>query len=216
MSRENCSKPIVVSIVLAVVTAVGLVFCVVVLPIAVQGCREATRREEAAKNLKQFGEALKRDHERTAEHPAPPADHETRLAFDTYSGYFVSNKFEPNAAESFAVIRDQAQFDKVFGVAMVMGDKSHRLAADAFRSNVVVAAIKRDHAVWAFNVESVSENEGVVTLRYSTIAKKSDTAEFASPLIVSIPKGEYTAVQFVEGGNLVKRTESRVATPDKR
>ena len=52
----------------------------------------------------------------------------TKLSFDTYSGYFVSNKFEPNAAESFVVINDQEQFDKVFGVAMVMGDKSHRLA----------------------------------------------------------------------------------------
>ncbi|MFZ1937315.1 MAG: DUF1559 domain-containing protein [Thermoguttaceae bacterium] len=210
MSTENSTKAIVISIVLAVVTAVGLVFCIVVLPIAVQHCREATRRAECQKNLRQIGEALKRDHKRTAEHPAPPADHETRLAFDIYSGYFVSNKFEPNAAESFAVIRDQAQFDKIFGVAMVMGDKSHRLPANAFQSSIVLAAIKRDHAVWAFNVESVSENEGVVTLRYSTIAKKSDTAEFASPLIVSIPKGKYAVVQFIENGNLAKRSEERV------
>ena len=38
-----------------------------------------------------------------------------KVAFDTYSGYFVSNKFEPNAAESFAVLHDQDAFNKVFG-----------------------------------------------------------------------------------------------------
>ena len=42
-----------------------------------------------------------------------------KLKFDTYSGYFVSNRFEPNAAESFVVINDQEHFDTVFGAAFV-------------------------------------------------------------------------------------------------
>jgi len=79
-----------------------------------------------------------------------------KLAFGTYSGYFVSNKFEPDAAESFLVITNQGQFDKVFGVAMVMGDKSHRLPKDAFKSNTVLAAIKRGAAVWEFKVEGAT------------------------------------------------------------
>ena len=112
-----------------------------------------------------------------------------KLPFDTYSGYFVSNKFEPDAAESFLVITDQGQFDKVFGVAMVMGDKSHRLPKDAFKSNIVLAAIKRGKAYWEFKVEAVTEANGVVELRYTTTEKKSDSATFACPLIVSIPKG---------------------------
>ena len=74
------------------------------------------------------------------------AAEETKLAFDTYSGYFVSNKFEPDAAASFVVINDQAGFDQVFGVAMVMQDKSHRLPDEPFKSNMVVAAIKRGKA----------------------------------------------------------------------
>ncbi len=208
MSTGN-AKPIVLSTVLAVLAGVGLVFCVAILPIALQGCREAKQREATAKSLKQLGDAMQRQKEPTPEPPAPAVVKETPLAFDVYSGYFVSNKFEPNAAESFAVIGDQAQFDKIFGVAMVMGDKSHRLPAGAFQSRMILAAIKRDHVVWAFNVDSASENAGVVTLRYSTIMRKSDTAEFASPLIVSIPKGKYAAVLFVEGGNLVKRIEEK-------
>ena len=128
----------------------------------------------------------------------------TKLALDTYSGYFVRNTFEPEAAQSFLVIRDQEHFDRVFGVAVVMGDKSHRLPKDAFQSHVVVAAIKRGGAVWEFKTESATVDRGVVTLDYTASAGKSDTATFACPLIVSIPKGDYTAVRFVENRKTVK------------
>jgi hypothetical protein len=60
------------------------------------------------------------------------------LAFDTNSGYFVSNKFEPDAAKSFVVARSQEQFDKVFGVAFVKRDKSHRLTFQ------VAATVRRE------------------------------------------------------------------------
>ena len=129
----------------------------------------------------------------------------TKLPFDTYSGYFVSNKFEPDAAESFVVLNDQEQFDKAFGVAFVMGDKSHRLPKDAFKSLMVVAAIKRGAAVVEYKVEAVTEANGVVELHYTTTSKKSDSATFACPLIVSIPKGKHSAVEFVENGKPVKK-----------
>ena len=130
-----------------------------------------------------------------------------KLTFDTYGGYFVANKFEPDAAESFLVITDQKQFDKVFGVAFVMGDKSHRLPKDAFKSSMVLAAVKRGAAVWECNGEKVTEAKGVVELRYTTTSKESDSATFACPLIVSIPKGDYKAVQFVENGKAVKKVD---------
>ena len=137
--------------------------------------------------------------------PEKPAG--TKLSFDTYSGYFVSNKFEPDAAESWVVISSQDQFDKVFGVAMVMRDKSHRLAKDAFKSNVVLATVKRGKAFWEYKVKGVTERNGVVTLRFAATSKTSDSATFACPLIVSIPKGPYKAVEFAETGRPVKRIE---------
>jgi outer membrane protein assembly factor BamB len=136
-----------------------------------------------------------------------PADDEAKLAFDTYSGYFVSNQFEPGAAESFVVLTDQDQFDKVFGVAMVMGDKSHRLPKDAFTSNIVLATIKNGKMVWKYHVEKITVQSGVVQFRYASKAKKTTTATFACPLIVSIPKGKYTAVEFIENKKPVKKVE---------
>lgn len=76
-----------------------------------------------------------------------------RLAFDAYSGYFVSNRFEPDAADSFVAIADQKRFDEVFGVARVMDDQSHHLPENVFASSLIVAAVKRGKAVWEFQVE---------------------------------------------------------------
>mgnify|MGYP006111155431 CR=1 FL=1 len=128
-----------------------------------------------------------------------------KLKFETYSGYFVSNKFEPQAATSFVTARTQKQFDQVFGVAFVMGDKSHRLAPDAFKSQLVLATIKRGMAFCTYQVTTVTETDGVVQLRYKTTARKSESASFSCPLIISIPQGKYRAIEFYENNKLVKR-----------
>ena len=40
-----------------------------------------------------------------------------------------------------------------------------------------------------------------------TAYKKEGSATFACPLIVSVPKGKYTVVVFVENGKVVKKME---------
>ena len=128
----------------------------------------------------------------------------TKLPFDTYSGYFVSNKFEPDAKQSFVVISSQEDFDHVFGVAFVMQDKSHRLPEDAFKSNLVLAVIKRGNAFWEYKVQSVVVEKGMAQLRYAVASKATPETTFACPLIVSVPRGEYKGVVFIDGGKQVK------------
>ena len=138
---------------------------------------------------------------------ATSAQERTKLKFKTYSGYFVSNQFEPDAPSSFVVMGNRKQFDQVFGVAFVIGDKSPRLAPGALETELVLSAIRRGKAFCTYEVSSVTERGGVVRLRYRTTSKKSDSASFACPLIISIPKGKYQAVEFHENGKLVKRLE---------
>ena len=138
---------------------------------------------------------------------ATSTEETAKLEFKTYSGYFVSNKFEPDSSASFVVLDNRKQFDQVFGVAFVIGDKSPRLAPDAFKTQLVLAAIRRGKAFCTYQVTSVTEKGGVVQLRYQTTSKKSDSATFACPLIISIPKGKYQAVEFHENGKLIKRLE---------
>jgi hypothetical protein len=211
MSAGSNAKVVIFVVILATLAGAGLVVCIVVLPPAIQYYRELERREQCNRNLRKIGEALhnygtsSRVFPRSVL-PESPTVSETWLTYDdTFSGYFVSNKFEPNAAESFVAIRDQSQFDKVFGVAMVMQDKSHRLPANAFESNMVLAVVKRGKATWQFRCEGVVLKDGLLTLRYLATSKKNDSAEFASPLIVLIRKAECVAIDFVENGNVVKR-----------
>ena len=53
-------------------------------------------------------------------------------------------------------------------------------------------------------MDSALVKNGVVELKYTTASTKSGTVAFANPLIVSIPKGQYKAVRFVEDGRVVK------------
>ncbi len=135
---------------------------------------------------------------------------EAATPFDTYTGYFVSNKFEPDAATSFVIIQDQAQFDRVFGAAFVMQDKARRLPPEAFKTHTILGVIHRGRAMCEFQVAKVALTGGTAELHYTVTSKKSDTATFACPLIVSIPKGDYQAVKFVENGKVEK-----VLTPPK-
>lgn len=127
------------------------------------------------------------------------------LAFETQTGYFVSNQFEPAAPTSFVVLTDQAAFDKVFGVAMVMHDKSQRLAPNAFAEKLVVAVIHRGKMVVTYKVEQVTAEGKTLTIRYTTKSEPSTTAEFACPLIIAIAKAEYDTVRFVEDGKEIKQ-----------
>jgi hypothetical protein len=130
-----------------------------------------------------------------------------KLKFDAYSGYFVSNKFEPEAEASFVVATTEEQFNNVFGVAAVMRDRSHRLSKDAFKANIVLSAIKRGKALWEFRIDGITVKDGVVEFRYTTTEKKIEAASYACPVIVSIPKGKYKAIQFIENSKPVKTIE---------
>jgi len=129
------------------------------------------------------------------------------VEYDTHDGYFVSNRFEAEAVTSFAVLKDQASFDQVFGVAMVMRDKSHRLPAGAFDRKIVVTAIHRGKAMVTYKVDGVVAEGGTLVVRYATQVKPDATAEFACPLIISVAKADYQAVRFLENGKQVKRLE---------
>ncbi|MBC8868210.1 MAG: hypothetical protein H8E44_02270 [Planctomycetes bacterium] len=130
--------------------------------------------------------------------PGKPIKHEV------HDGYFVSNKFEPKSPASFVIIQNRKRFDTVFGVAFVMGDKSNRLKPDAFKSRMVIGAIKRGPAHSTYKVASVTVQKSTLYLSYEAKSGVPGSATFACPLIVSVPKGKYAAVVFVENEKPVK------------
>jgi hypothetical protein len=135
---------------------------------------------------------------------AEPARTGASVPYTVYNGYFVSNKFEPNAADSFVVLRDQTAFDQVFGVASVMFDRSHRLEATAFRNDIVIEVIHRGHSNIRYRVVSLTHDGRMLRLGYQPSAQHAPLTEYACPLILSTARGNYSAVAFIENRKLVK------------
>ncbi len=134
------------------------------------------------------------------------------VAVEIHEGYFVSNQFEPDAPMSFVVATNQAAFDKVFGVAMVMRDRSHRLPSAAFEKKIAVAAIHRGKALVTYKVESANLDGKTLVIRYTARSEPSASAEFSCPLILSVPKGGYDAVRFIENGKPIKTVNTAPGT----
>jgi hypothetical protein len=65
-----------------------------------------------------------------------------------HSGYFEKNHSGLKGEESYLAITDRETFDKVFSVAFTSGRKPTLLRANAFGTQIVVAAIKRGGQVW--------------------------------------------------------------------
>jgi hypothetical protein len=124
--------------------------------------------------------------------------------YDIHSGYFESNKDGLSGDSSYLAFGSQKAFDAVFGVARVQGDKQRFLPKDAFDTKVVVAVIKRGKGIYDFKVDKVTNDDGVLTLQYTATPQDgSGTATFATPLIVSVDKGKYDSVAFIENGKKV-------------
>jgi len=124
----------------------------------------------------------------------------SKVAYQVYKNYFESTKSGLEGDKSFLAFTDQMAFDKVFGKAVVMGKKPKFLPKDAFVSKLVVAAIRRGHKVWEYNVEKVTADGKTLYVQYEARAGAEDSATFASPLIVSVEKGKYSTVVFIENG----------------
>ena len=89
------------------------------------------------------------------------------LPFDTYSGYFVSNKFEPDAKESFVTIRDQGSSTRCS--AWRWSWATSRTACRRMPSSRMWSWRSSSGAgILEYKVEGVSLKGGMVELRYTT------------------------------------------------
>jgi NADH dehydrogenase [ubiquinone] 1 alpha subcomplex assembly factor 1 len=139
-----------------------------------------------------------------------------RVEFAVHSGYFERNDSGLKGPTSYLVIDDRPSFDKMFGVAFTMGPRPNILPDDAFATKAVVAVVKRGGEVWEYTVQGVTERDGVLTVRYTATSEDGGGARFASPLIVSVPRGTFRRVVFIEGGKEVGVIERHPPGDDAR
>lgn len=138
-----------------------------------------------------------------------------KVAYTVHSGYFRRNDSGLEDPLHALVITDQKRFDQIFGVAFVMGAKPKVLPEKAFDTLVVCALIRQGNKVWTYTVTGVTQQEGVLTIQYKATAADGGTATFASPLIVSVPQGDYRQVRFFENDKVVAEPKFPAKDPAK-
>ena len=132
---------------------------------------------------------------------------DNQVAFKVVDGpYFVNNTFEPDARQSFAVLKTLDEFNAMFGVGFVVGGPKPEIMAETFKSQMIAVVVKRGPLV-KYEVNSVTRDMNELTIRYSAKANPADSATYASPLIIVLPNADVTQVKFIENRKPVKVLE---------
>jgi hypothetical protein len=127
-----------------------------------------------------------------------------KVPFEIYAkGYFVKNNAKIPGNPAFLVVNDKKAYDDIFGIGFVMGAKPKLVDEKLFESNVIVTVIKSGNTPWKYEVEKVERKKDQLIVRYTATGKESPSAKFTSPLILSVPRGDYAEIVFIEGGKEV-------------
>jgi hypothetical protein len=160
--------------------------------------------------------------------PAPAADKKTeakgkKVEYEVHSGYLMRLKayLDARAADKsklglsyFMAFTDQDSFDKVFGKSdggkvnlnefipngEAKGVKPKFLPKDAFDKKLVVAASHHGQRIWKYKVAKVTADGDTLYVQYQADSTVGYPNGYACPLIVSVGKGKYASVVFIENG----------------
>lgn len=124
---------------------------------------------------------------------------QTATDYHQYRSYFEKNNSRLKGRSSFLVITSQPQFDRIFGAA-AMATENDFLPEGAFKTRMVVAAIKRGNSINEYKIKQVASDKGKLFIWYDTEERAQESASFSSPLIVAVDKGRYREVVFMENG----------------
>src|SRR5262249_22695408 len=128
------------------------------------------------------------------------------VKFDMHAGHFEKNNSGLKGDASFLVIPDAKAFGDVFGLARTTGPKPNFVNDDTFDKQVVIATIQRGMRMVTYKVDKVTDDDGTLYVAYTTTSKDNN-ATFHSPLIISVDKGKYKSVVFLENGKKVGTAE---------
>jgi hypothetical protein len=154
--------------------------------------------------------------------PAPDAG-ERKVEHKVHQGYLESRQSPLKSEASYLVFTEREAFDRVLGVGIVAGRPTDVLPANAFQTRMVVAVIKRTNDLGDLQVSRVAATGETLHVHYKAAvgrppasgprasaparslsrAPVRTAAAVASPLVVSLPKGKYARVIFVENGKKV-------------
>lgn len=125
--------------------------------------------------------------------------------FVVHSGHFEKNNAGLKDEPSLLLLTDADAFEKIFGTVPPAGiggggRKNNPVTKDTFDKELVAAVIKRGKAITTYTEVSTKTDGETLNVTFKSETGKPGTANFASPLIVTVPKGKVKKVVFVENG----------------
>lgn len=133
------------------------------------------------------------------------AEDKKEPGFTVHTGHFEKNNSGLKDEPSLLLLTDFDSFDKAFGTIPSAGlgggvRKNNPVTKQVFDTQLVAAVIKRGKAITAYTEVSTKTDGDTLTVAFKSEAGKPGNATFASPLVVSVPKGKVMKVVFVENG----------------
>jgi hypothetical protein len=124
---------------------------------------------------------------------------QSAVNYHQYRSYFEKNNSRLKGVVSYLVITTQREFDRIFGAAATSGDNEFLPDGD-FKSRLVVATIKRGNSIREYKVKQVAADKGKLFVWYDTEDHSQGSATYSSPLILTVARGNYREVVFMENG----------------
>ncbi len=125
------------------------------------------------------------------------ADAAVRVPFIVAQRYFVKNTFGDK--EAFPVIRSQAEFDDLFGMATVMGVDGKPTPIDFSKQYVIAVIQKITDKSASLEPVSLKQKDGAITFTYS-YTEGAQQSFSIQPVLVIIVSNDYQGdVKVVQG-----------------
>ena len=126
-----------------------------------------------------------------------------KVTVEVHDGHFVKNTFKAPQQEAFLVLANYDEFERVFGVGFVMKAKFKLVTRETFNTRTVVAVVRQvPNQIVEFAIGG-AEAKGEQLLVNFTSTAKAATFQANSAMILSVLRGDYKEIVFVENGKRV-------------
>jgi hypothetical protein len=126
-----------------------------------------------------------------------------KVTVEVHDGHFVKNTFKAPQQGAFLVLANYDEFERVFGVGFVMKAKFKLVTRETFNTRTVVAVVRQvPNQIVEFAIGG-AEAKGEQLLVNFTSTAKAATFQANSAMILSVPRGDYKEIVFVENGKRV-------------
>jgi hypothetical protein len=140
--------------------------------------------------------------------PVPAKPEEKNIEYVVHTGHFERNDSGLKGDASQLVFTDADAMAKIFGTVPPLGGKKQSpVTKDVFGNNLVVAAITRGSSVGTYSDVTTRLSGTTLTVTYKVRLGADSTANFATPLILSVPKDGIKSVVFVVNGKETAKIE---------